>query len=68
MRIKSILGFCSCKGCKNRYDYEVEVKNKRGKKLRSRLCMKCAAELIVQSKIKSATLQQTVNFDREEEV
>lgn len=26
MKIKSILGFCSCKGCRKKYDFDIELK------------------------------------------
>lgn len=62
MNIKSILGFCSCKGCKCRYDFEIELKAG-GKKQRARLCEEHAREFMKCGKLKSVTFEETINLD-----
>lgn len=55
MKIKSILGICSCKGCRKRYDFEVEIRaGKRTKNIR--LCEVHARELANGATLKSVTL------------
>ena len=62
MKIKSLFGFCSCKGCKNKWSYEITVTIKKGKIKTERLCDKHTEELLAHSKINSITLEQTIDL------
>lgn len=66
MSIKSILGYCSCKGCKKKsvYDIDFDAIKRNGKKkhIKARICEEHIKELIRNSKINSVTYQQTVDF------
>lgn len=62
MKIKSLFGFCSCKACKNRWNYEITVTMKNGKNKPYRLCDKHIKELLAHSKINSITLEQTIDL------
>lgn len=65
MKFKNILGFCSCKGCKNRYSFDMEATKSNGKKIKHRLCSKHAMELMKYSKLRSVTLEQKIDFQEE---
>ena len=61
MKIKSILGFCSYKGCHKRHDFEIEIKagEKRNK---ARLCEEHAMELAQKGKLKSVTFEEMIEL------
>ena len=67
MKLKSIIGFCNAKGCKRKYDYEVEISanTKSGKRVKRkcRLCHDHALLLIHGGDSKSITYEHTVDFD-----
>lgn len=62
MRFKSILGFCSCKGCRKRWVFNAELKAG-GKKKKFKLCEEHAKELMGLGKLKSVTFEETINLD-----
>lgn len=55
MKFKSILGFCSCKGCHKRYVFDVEVKAGDYRQ-KIRLCEEHAKELTKGGVLKSMIL------------
>lgn len=61
MNIKSILGFCSCKGCKKRYVYNVELKAGEKKK-KFKLCEEHTKEIMKLGRLKSVTCEETIEF------
>lgn len=67
MGIKGFLGFCECKGCRNRMAFEMDTilhssdGSKRKKTMR--ICMKHAVEIARQGELKSATIEHTIDFD-----
>ncbi len=62
MNIKSILGFCSCKGCGKRYVFNAELKAG-GKKKKFKLCEEHTKEIMKLGKLKSVTFEETINLD-----
>lgn len=62
MKIKSILGFCSCKGCRKRYIFNAELKVGEKKK-KFRLCEEHMRELMSCGKMKSVTYEETIDLD-----
>lgn len=66
-KLKSILGFCQCKGCRKRYDCEVEltfhVKGGGTRTQNLRLCIEHAKELCQGGEIKSLTYHETIDFE-----
>lgn len=59
MKLKEILGYCFCKGCKNRYTYDVELKAGNVQK-KNRICEKHAKELLKNGTLKSVTFEETI--------
>lgn len=67
MGIKGLLGFCECKGCKKRMDFEMDIiatlpDGKKIKKVR-RFCKDHAMEAVKGGILKSVTIEDTINFD-----
>ena len=66
MGIKGIFGLCECKGCKNKYDFEMDitVSSSDGKKSKKimKICGKHVAEVVKGGKIKNMTYEDTINF------
>lgn len=62
MNIKSILGFCSCKGCHKRYVFNAELKVGEKKK-KFKLCEEHTKELMGLGKLKSVTYEETIDLD-----
>lgn len=67
MGIKGFLGFCECKGCKNRMEFEMDTishfSNGTKKKKTMRICRQHALEIAQKGKLKSVTLDHTIDFD-----
>ena len=67
MGLKGLMGFCECKGCWNRMDFEMEstLHYPDGKKKRKtmRICKGHALEIINLGKAQSVTVEDTINFD-----
>lgn len=62
MSIKSILGFCDCKGCWKRHVFNIELKVGTKKK-KFKLCEEHAKELMKCGKMKSVTYEETIDLD-----
>jgi hypothetical protein len=62
MKIKSILEFCSCKGCRKKYDFDIELKAG-GKRKKFKLCEEHTKELMRIGKLKSVTFEETINVE-----
>lgn len=66
MGIKGILGFCECKACKNRaeYDMDITVHSSNGlKKTKTvRICGKCAMEQLKNAELKSVTVEHIIDL------
>lgn len=67
MGIKGILGFCECKGCRKRMEYEMDIISYRSdgsKNIKTtRICGKHAAEQLSKANIKSVTFENTMHFN-----
>ena len=67
MTIKGLLGFCECKGCRNRMDYEMDIvahfQNGKTVKKSVRICKQYAAEAAKGGELKSITVEDTIDFD-----
>lgn len=63
MKIKNIVGLCSCKGCKNKYSFDMEIINIKGRTRKSKLCNEHAMQLLSGSKMKSVTFEERVDFE-----
>lgn len=67
MTIKGLLGFCECKGCRNRMDYEMDIvahfQNEKTVKKSVRICKQHAAEAVKGGELKSITVEDTIDFD-----
>ena len=67
MTIKGLLGFCECKGCWNRMDYEMDIvahfQNGKAVKKSVRICKQHAAEAAKGGELKSITVEGTIDFD-----
>ena len=67
MGIKGFFGFCECKGCKNRSDFEMDIVNhfSDGSKIKKtmKICKEHARDAVKGGEIKSVTFEDTINFD-----
>lgn len=70
MGIKGLMGFCECKGCWNRMDFEMEsiLHFPDGKKKRKtmRICKKHAIEIGRSGVVQSITVEDTISFNEME--
>lgn len=66
MGLKGLLGFCECKGCRNRMEYEMDIITRGSdgtKKVKTaRICGKHAIEQMKMGELKSVTVENTINF------
>ncbi|MBA4700748.1 MAG: hypothetical protein H2212_15095 [Ruminococcus sp.] len=67
MGIKGILGFCECKGCHKRMQFEMDIiahLSTGDKKVKTRrLCSEHAQEAMRGGELKSVTFEHTVDLD-----
>ena len=64
MKLKNMLGLCSCKGCKEKYSFDMEMTRSNGKKIKHKLCVKHAMKLLDLSEVKSVTVEQKINLGK----
>lgn len=66
MGIKGLIGFCECKGCWNRMDFEMDtiIHTPDGKKKikTMRICKNHAIEIVKMGEVQSITVEDTINF------
>ncbi|MEE1517280.1 MAG: hypothetical protein UF228_06750 [Lachnospiraceae bacterium] len=57
MRLKTIFGYCSCKGCRQKYETDVQItaKNSKGKEVdfKAKLCRRHVKEILKIGKVTS---------------
>lgn len=67
MGIKGLLGFCECKGCRNRMKFEMDTilhmpdGSKKTKTMR--ICGNHAIEIAKHSELKSVTVEHTIDLE-----
>lgn len=67
MGLKGLMGFCECKGCWKRMDFEMDttLRMPDGKKKTKtmRICKNHAIEIVNAGKVQSVTVEDTIYFD-----